>query len=209
MASSTLSEVTITLAKVIYAVMSKLDNEAWVDTKQVVYSTSDEWDTAYSSFLRLNKVKDVKFPFASLTRNSSQETQMMPRRSLQVTGNTRDAKIKPTTLTYTITIYEKELSKIEAIVNSILLNGMDDQRVDFDSKVLGAPSSLRFALGEPEHSMVPTKDDKVSGHGFIYSLSIPMTVWCTLGVSTEQKLIKQIISSTYLDDIKIDESIIQ
>ena len=47
--------------------------EGWQDSNQIVYSTVDDWDTAYHSYLLQNNREEVKFPFATLTRDPTQE----------------------------------------------------------------------------------------------------------------------------------------
>lgn len=206
--NSTLLETHTQLLNVCYSILDALDDEAWNDSKQVVYSTVNEWETAYMSFLKQNEVQDVKFPFATLTRSPSQESFKINNKTYQAfeeyDGNTLTVpgvRVRPVVLPFELTIYENQaFDRLEAVADMFMVDGFQTQEVVYFSDVLQQENRVCFIFGDPEHRMIPTKEDKTEGRGFLYSLTIPMQVSTVLGVRNEVKLISQIVADININN---------
>lgn len=198
--SSTLLEVHTFLNEICFRILKGMLPDFWKESKQVVYSSRDEWDTAYRSYLEYNKIADVKFPFATITRDSTQVTQrpysepmrLVDRR--EASPNVGGVLIKQCRCTFMLTLYEKAYSRLELFADFIIAQGWESQRVDFTSEVLNAPSRFSFIFGEPEKVMIAGKDERNNQNGHIYSLSIPIIVDTVLGIKTEEKLITEVVA---------------
>lgn len=212
--NNTLVEVHIQVRKACFAILNNLYPEAWTDIKSVVYSTVDDWETGYSSYLNLNTEKVVNFPLATLTRIATQESLHQFSSPLQVhqdgtSGIAQGGLIRPVKCTFSLKIYEREFNHLENIINLIIVSGDETQRFSYFSDVLQADAQISFRFLEPEHTMIPDKSSKVEGSGYLYAVNIPIEIDCTLGIAKEQKLINQIIESTFIDDQLLRQEIIE
>lgn len=216
-AKATLIEVHENLNTVLFSILQTLEPDAWKDQSQIVYSTVDDWDTAYQSYLVKNNIEEVKFPFATLTRDPEQEPYAQWNSPLTVNEGpeyksyeVNGAIIRPVRLKFNWTIYRRDYEWLEQLADLLIVSGSDVQEFPFFSEVLGQDSELSFFFETPRHNMIPAKDDKIRGRGFIFSLTVPIVVDCVLGVSRKQKLIAQIISKYILENIEevISEEII-
>jgi hypothetical protein len=198
--SSTLLEVHTHLNNIVFRILNKMMPDFWKENKQVVYSSVDEWDTAYRSYLDYNKIEEVKFPFATITRETTQVTQrpwsepirLVDRR--QAISNPAGVLVKQCHCDFNLTLYEKQLGTLEMFSDFIIAQGWETQRVDYISEVLGAPSRFSFIFGEPTHSIIADKNNRYSENGHIYSVTIPIKVDTVLGIQTQEKLITEIVA---------------
>lgn len=202
-ARSTLSEVNRKLAEVCYNILNVFDDKRWVTPLQLVYSTVLGWETSYEAYLIQRKLDNVKFPFASLTRNSTQETFNAWNKSftayeglVEGQDSVKSVRIKPVRIEYILSIYDQRLEDIEAFADIIISQGFTTQKLEYFSNVLDQPSSISFIFKEPIHEMIPAKEDKRRGSGFVYGLNIPIIVDCVLGIKGEEKIIKEAILRT-------------
>jgi len=211
---TTLVEVHLQVRKACFAILNNLYPEAWTDIKSVVYSTVDDWETGYSSYLNYNTEKVVNFPLATLTRIATQESyaqfsSALPVHYITESGVAPGGNIRPVKCTFSLKIYEREFNHLENIINLIIVSGDETQRFSYFSDALQADAQISFRFLEPEHIMIPDKTGKVEGSGYLYSVNIPIEVDCTLGIAKDQKLINQIIESTFVDDQLVRTEIIE
>ena len=198
LARSSLSEVNRKLAEISYSILNVFDNKRWKNQKQVIYSTVSDWDTAYEAYLVYNKTDNVKFPFAALTRDPTQETYKLWNKPFTAYENLIEGetsvnavRVKPVRVNYILTIYDQRLEDIEALADIFILEGQNTYRFDYESSVLGQPARVSFTIGEPVHEMIPDKAEKRSGKGFVYGLNITIVVDSVLGIKVEAKIIEQ------------------
>ena len=202
-ARSTLSEVTRKLSEVSFEILKLFDKDRWINSEQLIYSTVSAWETSYEAYLVQRKIENVKFPFAALTRNNTQETQKLWNKTLTAYNNNVDTntevnsvKIKPVRVEYILAIYDQRLEDIEAIADLVIVQGQETQRLDYFSEVLQQQDRISFIMQEPVHEMIPDKAEKRKGKGFIYGLYIPIIVDCVLGIKAEEKLITTAVLNT-------------
>lgn len=202
---STLSEVNVKLAEVLFTILNSLDPIRWCDSGQVIYSTVDDWNTAQEAYKVYNKVREVKYPFASLTRTPVEMDNHKPWSDNFIVNTSKDSenittdnvRIKPVRVRYDFIIYEDRLEDIEAFSDLIIIDGRQTQRLDFNSQVINQPARLSFFMEEPVHGMIADRDEKRDARGFIYSLKIPITVDTVLGLRGAQNVITGIIYNTF------------
>lgn len=209
---STLNEVEICLRDVCYGILNKLLPQWWQHNGQIVYSTVDDWDTAYRMYLEYNKIPDVKFPFGTLTRETTQVTQRpfgTPYRFTQAQAQEGDLQvkggiIKPVRCTFNLTLYTRQMGSLEMFADFIIAQGYETQRFDYQSEVLDAPSRFSFQFDEPTHAMLPDKAEKLQGKGHIYSLTVPIIVDTVLGIGTTENLIGEVISEVIINNSQVE-----
>lgn len=206
-ANCTLIEIHKELTNILYSVLQTLEPEAWENPKQLVYSTVDDWDTAYHSYLLQNDTEVVKFPFATLTRSETQEAYAQWNNPLLVNDppsnevyEVKGALIRPVRIPFNWTLYRRDFEYLEQLADILIISGSDVQEHKFASEVLGQDSEFSFYFEAPLHTMIPAKEEKIRGRGFIFSLTVPIVVDCVLGIKKDQKLINQIIQNTILED---------
>jgi hypothetical protein len=211
--SSTLIEIHTNLNYVLFEILKALDPDSWQEQKQIVYSTVNDWDTAYQSYLVKNNIEEVKFPFATLTRTETQDsfTQWNAPLTLHeapVNGNysVKGVIIRPVRCRFNWTIYTKDYLSLENLVDLLVLSGSEIQVFNFYSEVMKQHTEFGFFFEAPSHNLIPSKEDKLRGHGFIYSLTVPIVLDCVLGVQKGQKLISEIILNSNLANGIITES---
>lgn len=216
--NSTLVEVHKNLSIVLYNILKELEPEGWQNPNQVVYSTVDDWDTAYHSYLLQNNIEEVKFPFASLTRDPTQEPYAHWNSPLSVNEapNYKDYEVKgciirPVDCKFYWTIYRRDFVNLESLADFLIVSGSDLQKFPYYSDILEQDSEFSFHFETPIHDKMPDKEEKIRGSGFIFSLKIPITVNCVLGMKKDKKLIAQIVQKTILEntEIVVDENIIE
>jgi hypothetical protein len=195
-----------------FNILQTLDPESWIEQKQIVYSTVNDWDNAYQSYLVKNNIDEVKFPFATLTRSDSQEPFSRYNDGFKVWDrNTGEGSlIRPVQIEFELVIYRRDYINLESIADFIIVQGTDVQKYTYFSNVLGQQSEFSFHFETPSHSMVAGKEEKLRGNGFIYSLTVPVVVDCILGTKEDQKLITKIVQKTIQQntDIELDENIL-
>ncbi|NNK82757.1 MAG: hypothetical protein HKO92_06515 [Flavobacteriaceae bacterium] len=212
--NSTLVEVHKNLNKIIFNILQALEPDAWKDQGQIVYSTVNDWDTAYQSYLVKNNIEEVKFPFASLTRNETQNPYATYNDPFTVWQNDtgQGARIKPVRIEFELVIYRREYINLESIADYIIVQGTDTQKYSFYSEILEQDTEFSFHFETPSHAMVAGKEEKLRSQGFIFSLNIPIVVDCVLGLRKDQKLITTIVQKTILEntdpEIILDSQII-
>lgn len=200
--ASTLTEVSEKLGQVCFSILQSLDSERWVTPQQLIYSTVVGWDTAYEAYLVARRLDNISFPFAALTRGSTQTTTKLHNRSFTVNAipvnnaqSVKSAEIKPVNIEYNLAIYDQRLEDTEKIVDLIVTQGQDVQKLNFDSEILEQPTSISFNFLEPEYELMPGKNEKRKEKGFIYGLNIPIKLDCVLGTASDVNLIYEAVSS--------------
>lgn len=215
---STLVEVHQNLSIILFNILKELEPEGWQNPNQVVYSTVDDWDTAYHSYLLQNNIEEVKFPFASLTRDPTQQpyAQWNSPLSVHEGPNYKEYEVKggivrPVDCKFYWTIYRKDFINLESLADFLIVAGSDTQRFQYYSNILEQNSEFSFHFETPTHDKLPDKEEKIRGRGFIFSLKIPITVNCVLGMKKDRPIIAQIVQKTILENtnIVVDENIIQ
>ena len=205
--NSTLTEMQIKLSEILFKILQGLEPEAWENQGQIIYSGVDDWDTAYNAYLTVNNIKEVKFPFCTLTRIETQSAfsewnspltvhQAPTYKQYEVDG----AVVRPVQCRFNWTIYRKDHLRMEDLIDSLIIFGSETQQYQFDSEVLGLPSEFSFHFEAPTHVMIPNKDERIRGRGHIFSLTVPVVVDCVLGVPKDQKLIVEIIQKIILEN---------
>ena len=203
---STLVEMQLKLSEVLFKVLQGLDSTNWQTQSQIVYSGVDEWDTAYNAYLTANDIEEVKFPFCTLTR---EETQIgfsqwnSPITLHEIPGNNESSVagmvIRPVQCKFNWTIYQKDHIEMENIIDSLIVFGSECQEFKFFSEILKQESEFSFYFDAPTHTMIPNKEERLRGRGHIFSVTVPITVECLLGISKDQKTITEIIAKIILE----------
>lgn len=203
--TSTLVEIHVGLNTIIFEILRTIDPLSWKEQQQIIYSTVNDWDTAYQSYLVKNNIQEVKFPFSSLTRVETQVAFSQWNAPLTVyesptptSFNVKGAVIRPVRCGFTWTLYTKDYLGLENLVDLLVLQGSETQKFSFYSDVLQQQSEFSFIFEAPYHNLIPGKEDKIRGHGAIFSLTIPIIVDCVFGVNKNQKLISEIIQDLNL-----------
>lgn len=204
--NSTLVEVQLKLSEILFKVLQGLEPNAWQNQGQMVYSGVDEWDTAYNAYLTVNNIEEVKFPFCTLTRMETQDAFSQWNSPLTVHEQPEAGKfeipgaiIRPVQCRFNWTIYRRDHLRMEDLIDSLIVFGSETQQFKFYSEILKQESEFTFNFEAPTHTMIPSKEERIRGRGFIFSLTVPVVVDCILGISKDQKLIAQIIQKIILE----------
>ena len=199
-ARSTLTEVHRKLSEICFTILSLYDETRWKRQQQIIYSTVASWETASEAYMIQTRENNVSFPFASLTRDTSQETYKLWNKGMighnpinPQESSVKIVEVKPTRAIFILSIYDQKFEDIETLADIFISQGQEVQRFDYYSDILEDTSRFSFNFNEPIHEMIADKAEKRKGKGIIYGINIPIVVDCILGIKAEHKIIKEAI----------------
>lgn len=190
---SSLAEIHVETIKYFYTLFNSVNIDNWKNSNQVFYCPVATLEDATRLLMKRDKApgtnKNIKFPFATLTRGDFDNTDDLSRRSFDsefvVDGadgvdSHESYKVLGVKILYDLVIYDDSLDGIEQISETLMFLRSAITKHSYLSNVEGileVESDLHIVHSElPQYDAIPAHDDLKRGKGSIYSLKYPFRV---------------------------------
>lgn len=203
---STLYQLDNAMAELHYAIMVACDAESWINPNQFMVGVSRSLVDIRREFE--NRGQEFQYPSLSVFRDPTlniQSDNNMNVKPHTVEQNNNIIDVRPITLKYVAIIIDYRKKYIDEYYELLVMNlykyspridvkckiGIDANGDDF---IFHNLASVSYDIDNINISAIPSYDDKTTGNGQIYALTVPFNVDTQLvGNYQESKLIHQMI----------------
>lgn len=179
----TLDEVNRQVRDRIYTILNAISPREWDKESRVFLLAEDDKEYAFQYYQEIADVTSVSYPICSITRELNFEDEgdnsHQPNKYNKIVSNDGQARVIPIKTNYQISIYHHSFKICEEIIESIIFIRNEIQSLTYNSKIISDNDLyyVNMLFSElPSYTMIPSKEDRDRGHGFIYKLNIPVRV---------------------------------
>ena len=210
--ASSLDEIDIEVGNVLLGIMQKADirkvdgKPVW-DKNRIVFTSSQDRDTIFQSYMMKNDVSDITYPILAYTpspeikrvdhgRGGNYNTYASLLTEIDSeTKEVQQSKIKRIITNYSVSIWDCDFKAIRYYQDKLILRCIDKCLFyEYKSSIMKDTSSyLSTLINIPRVNTVVNKGDTTKGAGYIYALGFIFDVWGILADDPEtSKIIRQI-----------------